>query len=201
MGLVVLLVMILYFVLLVGATIATYYIAKKHGWPARWRQLAATGTFLVIFLPVFWDWLPTVWLHSYYCEKYAGLSVYKTPEQWRLANPGVAETLVRLRPAQQVGYGNTYYFQLNQRFRWELSNSSVGFFLVQHTERLVDGSTGEVLVRFLDFSTGLGSLSPTEFRDYKFWMTRISCEPEGNRVARAKFNESRLMFQSLGSNQ
>jgi hypothetical protein len=110
MGLVVLLVILLYFALLVGATIATYYVGKKRGWPVRRCRLAATGAFLLIFLPVFWDWLPTVWLHSYYCDRYAGLAVYRTPEQWKEANPNVAQTLASRKLPPQVGEENHYYY-------------------------------------------------------------------------------------------
>src|ERR1035437_1593300 len=58
--------------------------AKRWGW----------GVALVMYLIPFWDWLPTVATHQFYCAKDAGFSIYKTPEQWKAENPGVIETLV-----------------------------------------------------------------------------------------------------------
>src|SRR5215470_13824712 len=149
MGLVVLFVILLYVAVLVVATILGYRFGARRGWSTRKRWLAAVAGFMLIFLPVFWDWLPTIWLHSYYCEKQAGLSVYRTPEQWMQANPGITETLIQFRPAPQVGDGDKYYLQLNQRLRWQIDNSRIYWlvaFVVQHRERVVDTNTGEVLV-------------------------------------------------------
>jgi len=42
---------------------------------------------------VFWDLIPTLAMHKYYCANEAGFWVYKTPEQWVKENPGVAKTL------------------------------------------------------------------------------------------------------------
>lgn len=51
------------------------------------------GAALVMWLIPFWDWLPTVAVHQYYCATEAGFWVYKTPEQWKLENPGVMDGL------------------------------------------------------------------------------------------------------------
>jgi hypothetical protein len=42
---------------------------------------------------VFWDLIPTFVTLEYYCMTESGYWVYKTPEQWKVENPGVAETL------------------------------------------------------------------------------------------------------------
>lgn len=197
MGLAFLLVILLYFALLIGATVGGYRFGKKRGWSVGRRRLAATGAFFVILMPVFWDWLPTVWLHSYYCEKYAGLSVYRTPDQWKQANLGIAETLVPQKPPVQVGHGDKYYRPLNQRFRLEIEDTEKLLWLREHQERVVDGKTGEILVRFVEFHTGQ-SRRFRSFRDYKAWMYRGSCEPEGQYVNRRKFGELSQAFENLG---
>ncbi|MDR3213236.1 MAG: hypothetical protein LBT71_04865 [Azoarcus sp.] len=53
--------------------------AKRWGW----------GAALVMYLIPFWDWLPTVAVHQYYCATEAGVWVYKTFDQWRQDNPNV----------------------------------------------------------------------------------------------------------------
>src|ERR1017187_2359067 len=58
--------------------------AKRWGW----------GAALVMYLIPFWDWIPTVATHQFYCAKDAGFWIYKTPEQWKTENPGVMEILV-----------------------------------------------------------------------------------------------------------
>ncbi len=64
--------------------------ARKHKRrPWVWGGLAA----LVMYNLVFWDWIPTIAMHKYYCATQAGFWVYKTPEQWARENPGVLETL------------------------------------------------------------------------------------------------------------
>jgi len=57
---------------------------KKWGW----------GAALVMYLIPFWDWIPTVATHQFYCAKDAGFWVYKTLDQWKAENPGVMEGLV-----------------------------------------------------------------------------------------------------------
>ncbi|MEQ1531676.1 MAG: hypothetical protein ABL925_20380, partial [Methylococcales bacterium] len=54
---------------------------KRRAW--LWGGLAA----FVMYNLVFWDWLPTVAAHKYYCATEAGFWVYKTPEQWKAENP------------------------------------------------------------------------------------------------------------------
>lgn len=64
--------------------------AKKRGrkgWV--WGGVAA----LFIYHLAFWDLIPKLVLHNYYCFTESGYSVYKTPKQWMQENPGVMETL------------------------------------------------------------------------------------------------------------
>lgn len=72
--------------------------AKRHGrrgWV--WGGVAA----LAMYNLMFWDLIPTLLIHNYYCASEAGFWVYKTPEQWVKENPGVLETL-------SVGLPNEY---------------------------------------------------------------------------------------------
>lgn len=115
--------------------------AKRWGW----------GTAFVMYSIVFWDWIPTVALHQFYCLKDSGFWVYKTLDQWKAENPGVMETLVANKKA--VIIQNAYV--LNQRFNWVVEQEP--FFPLNHMMRneqqVVDSQTGDVLARYVDFST------------------------------------------------
>ena len=197
MGLAVLLVILAYAAVLIGAPIVGYKLAAKHGWPASRRRLAAVFCFLLIFLPMFWDWLPTIWLHSYYCEKYSGLTVSKTPEQWQLANPGAAQTITRAKEPLVVGEWPKLSSRLNGRFRVDSESIEKALWLREREERIVDEVTGEVLVRFIDFSTGQQRARRLgEFRDIKLWMRRDSCQ--GDFQQHREFSVLRQAFANLG---
>ncbi len=187
-----------YLIVLILLTCLTYQWVAKRGSPRGKRRLIATVGFLVVFLVMFWDWLPTVWLHSYYCDKYAGLTVYKTLEQWKQENPGIAETMVRQKPPLLVGTGDKHYFQLNQRFRWEIEYTEKVLWLGHYENRVVDSKTGEVLARYIDFSTGQSGHNLGSFRDFKPWMYRQSCAPLGRSVDGDRFGEIRIAYETLG---
>lgn len=176
MGLVILLFVLAYLAVLIGAPMLAYGLAARRGWQKSRRRLVAVVPFLVIFLPMFWDWLPTIWLHSYYCDKYSGLTVNKTPEQWKQANPGVAETLVRLQKPLQVGAWPKYSRALNQRLRLDIEAREMALWLRESERRVVDEKTGETLARLVDFSTGQSVRRFDHFRDIKIWMHRESCD-------------------------
>jgi hypothetical protein len=201
MGLVILFFIALYVAVLVATTVLPYRFGLKQGWTRRKRRLAAAVGFLLIFLPMFWDWIPTVWLHSYYCEKYGDLTINKTPEQWKLENPDVATTLVRQKPPLQVGAGDKYYFQLSQRFRWEIEYTDKLLGIGQREDRVVDGKTGEVMARNIDFWTVHSVRSIQTFRDVKIWMNRNSCQTEGKMVNAKRFSRIEADYASLGEQQ
>lgn len=196
MSLIILFVICLYLAVLIGATILGYRYGNKRAWSRGKRWAGAAVGFLIISLPVFWDWLPTVWLHDYYCDKYGGLVVSKTPEKWGQENPGMFDTSTSQKNSPQISTPTGYYYDLNQRIRWEIRHEEIPFWLRRNETRLTDTKTGEILARYIDFSTGQSGNSINEFRDAKIWMKRFSCEPEGKMVRREEFNEITSKFQS-----
>jgi hypothetical protein len=174
-----------------------YRLAARRGWKTSRRWLVAVLTFLVIFLPIFWDWLPTVWLHSYYCGKYSGITVNKTPAQWKEANPGVAETIARPKEPVQVGAWPRYSIKLNERFRLETEAREKALSLRESEKRVVDDKTGEVLVRLIDFSTGRSVRRFDYFRDVKIWMHRDSCEENDEHKRQKQFSALSEAFGNL----
>jgi hypothetical protein len=165
------------------------------------KRGAAAALGLVTFLALFWDWLPTVWLHAHYCEKYGGLTIHKTPEQWKQENPDAMKTLGVQSSSRQVGTNGNYYYDLNPRVRWETSNEATRFWLRKSETRLTDSKTNQVIASLIDFSTGQASgrlEGARAFRDIKFWMYRNSCEQDGHMVGRKEFNSLSSAFQNLG---
>jgi len=149
--------MAIFLLLLVAATAWGYRHAAKKGLPHGQRWLWAAGGFSLVYLPVLWDWLPTVAIHQYYCAKDSGFWIYKTVELWSKENPGVMAKLVsdkRLPPGTaQTPYGPANF--LNQRFLLQ-ANEEQFFpinYMIRREDRLIDGKSGEVLALHRDFST------------------------------------------------
>ena len=149
--------------------------AKTHGRsPRLWGFLAG----LAMYSLIFWDLIPAFALWGYECATRAGFTQYKTLEQWKRENPGVAETLVpELKPPWQK-QGNRQRVPLNQRFAWDTITTWHPFHIREREERIVDVKTGEVLARYVDFDTDIAALGSgtRNLRDYKFWLMRRSCE-------------------------
>ena len=134
--------------------------AKRWGW----------GAVLVMYLIPFWDWIPTVATHQFYCAKDSGFWVYKTLDQWKAENPGVMETLIATKGAPSA---NGAYI-LNQRFNWAIKKTAPLLFNVWRWEQqVVDSKTNEILARYIDFSTGNGNIGGEP--PIKFWLQSEHC--------------------------
>lgn len=176
MGFVIVVAMGLYLLLSIGVVAWAVNYAKKHNKSAkRWGWSAALGMYLLVF----WDWIPTVLIHKYYCATEAGFWEYKTPEQWKVETPRVMETLVvnKGAPSKREGnmesYTDTYF--LNQRINWVVKRH--GKFLFNrwlHEQSVVDAKTGEVLAKYVDFSTS--QISPQAgWNGWKMWLAQEHC--------------------------
>lgn len=134
--------------------------AKGWGW----------GAALVMYLIPFWDWIPTVATHQFYCVKDAGFWVYKTPEQWKIENPAVAETLVATKDAPSVNGA----YMLNQRFNRAVKRTGPLLFnRWQWEQQVVDSKSNEILARYVDFSTGNGNIGGEP--PVRFWLQSEHC--------------------------
>lgn len=119
MGLMILGAFVVYLLVSIWVTKKTASWAKANNKkPWLWGGLAA----FVMYNLVFWDWIPTLAMHKYYCATQAGFWVYKTPEQWKAENPGKLEMMVfnKGAPSEREGnmesYTDTYF--TSQRFNW-----------------------------------------------------------------------------------
>jgi len=164
-----------------GVMVLAAYIAKIFGGsPIKWALLALPALFALIV----WDYYPTRWAHQYYCEKEAGFWIYKTFDQWVRENPGVIETLVRIKGVSSQGErfdngrGHTTTYRLNARFSWVVTQQDISMFLpiIRSEEQVKDMQRNEVLARYIDFGTGnsvkhtVGPPGPL-----KFWLTSFNC--------------------------
>ena len=176
MGLVVFAVMGAYLLISVGVTVWAVRYAKKHEKNAK---LWGFGAAFIMYNLVFWDWLPTVVAHKYYCSTEAGFWVYKTVDQWKAENPGVMETLVQA-DSHFISEKNISLYVLNNRFKWVMKDSSVFFLpLFQHEELIVDVKDGDVLARYLDYSSGYSNAYVTGnggLTGMKFWLVDQHCD-------------------------
>lgn len=176
MGFVIFVAMGLYLLISLGVVAWAISHAKKSSKSViRW----SFGAALVMYLIPFWDWIPTVVAHKYYCEKEAGFWVYKTLDQWKAENPGGIETLVAnkgspsTRQGDMENYTDTYF--LNQRFNWIVKHN--GRFLFnrwRHEQEVVDTKTNEVLARYVDFSTSQ-ERQQAGWNGWKFWLASRNC--------------------------
>lgn len=187
MGFVIVIVGALYLLISIGTVAWAVSHARKHGKSLkRWGWGAA----LVMYLIPFWDWIPTVAVHQYYCATESGFWVYKTLEQWKAENPGVTLVLNNknsITQKQKDGY--TEVHPINQRFNWVVENYYVVpiLNLAKKKETLVDSETKNVLSQYVDFSSGYGNFATHNnygLNGFKFWLTHETCTSGGgNRIS------------------
>jgi hypothetical protein len=203
-GLIVLVVASVYLALLVWATRAAYRWGKKRGLSAGKCWAAAAGGFLAVYLPVFWDYVPTLLAYKYYCEKEAGFWVYKTVEQWKKENPGIAETLTWSNVGARVVDPKTrvQIIRLNERFVERLVQHSTPLLPVMKSEyTVVDEKSNEVVARQIVIGAGYGNMMlGGDWHGLKFWLQMDSCFGQGIQGMHA-FNPVRESFKQMGVQQ
>lgn len=174
-GLVIIPAMLLYLLISVAVVLLAIRYARKSGRSAkRWGWVAA----LVMYLIPFWDWLPTAATHQYYCAKDAGFWVYKTLDQWKAENLGVAERLHFRLEASHTPYGELYV--LNERFAVETRRKKTISILPTTIteERLVDVGNGSILAKAVHVGSYVNP-AVDGLLGYKFWLGPKPCVPQG----------------------
>jgi len=167
-----------YLLISVGVVKWAISYARKNGKSVkRWGWGAA----FVMYSIVFWDWIPTVAVHQYYCAKDSGFWVYKTLDQWKAENPGVMEGLVYNKAIPYTQTQDGIATVLNQRFihlyRYE------GPFLLNRWRietEIRDSKNGEVIAREIGFSTSQ-ERRQAGWTGWKFWLDSERCHIENHR--------------------
>ncbi len=193
MGLIMLMFLAVYVLISIWVVRRVKTYARANGKSVtRWGWGAALGMYMLVF----WDWIPTVVAHKYYCSTEAGFWVYKTPEQWKAENPGVMETLLENKNTSTSREGGMNNFvdtnNLNQRMNNILRKSGPYFINQWRWEQeIVDTKTDEVLARYLDFSTGNGNIGGEQ--PFRFWLQSKGCSGE-SAVNNSQFYNFRHQF-------
>jgi hypothetical protein len=168
---------------------------------------------LTVFLAgaglLFWDWLPMEISYKNGCEKKAGLTQYKTLEEWQAKNPGVWETLTpqpweRSEPTPIKG-GYWTKRQLNERFSEISYIIKRRFSIVENQIDIIDMKTGEQMAVYVDFYTDFPfGETKLDSRLLRFWMVKGNCsaanEPLGwqkPRELRDRLDMERRRFNTL----
>ncbi len=170
---------------------------KKNNKNKLWVWVAA----LIMYNIIFWDLVPVYALHAYKCSKEGGFIGCKTFQEWRQQNPGVAETLTPITKNNFITINNITRSQLNRRFVSTTKTTRLWYILQKKYNRIVDNKTGEVLVKYVDFYTGLSNpvlTSKTRLRDFKIWMNIKSCEQPGNKANKKEFSDYKYRIKYNG---
>lgn len=161
MGLVILGVLVVYLIVSIWVTKKAVSWAKANNKkPWVWGGLAA----FVMYNLVFWDLIPTLVMHKYYCDTQTGFWVYKTPEQWMRENPrmkegvGSQEQITADRKVDKLENGFRETVSVNQRTKIKYIFTVVSaipiFDLSKHEEALLDSSKNFVLAKRVFFAAG-----------------------------------------------
>jgi hypothetical protein len=151
-GLMVLIAILFYLALCVGAVYLTYRLTKNFSWPITWILM------IIVFIgyntPVASIVIPPIMAMDENCQ-YAGLWVYKTPDKWVRENPGVAETLIR--ESEQIDHQlnettSQRIYHLNQRFDWVIEvSTTVTKDVHREIQTIVDRKTNDIMAKHIDY--------------------------------------------------
>lgn len=168
-----------YLAIAIGVAVAATKWAKKYGRrPWVWGSLAA----FVMYNLVFWDWIPTLVAHKYYCDKEAALTIYKTPEQWKKENPGVVEKLKPFLVPRVVNLPMGNVSQVNDRFGNLFLKESTGKLPIRrHRDIIIDVNTHEIVAMDIDFRRGNALMAIGGAGSWKFWLHADSCYADSER--------------------
>ena len=165
--------------------------ALKGGSDASTASVWGIVGVLMLSLPITWDAIPTWIAFQYYARAHAGITVFKTLDQWKKENPGVAETLEPYgffkdkRSKFQVIAPEKYRYPMSARFAYDEWTNPLFLSVRARRHEIVDTKTGEVLISYSQIVSGnsgglatggggwwafwLINQTDTEWRDYKIY--------------------------------
>lgn len=158
------------------------------GWA--WRQgrklnrsvaiACAALAFLSLYLPVFWDFIPTIIAHRYYCAKDAGIVVKMAPEQWLQQHASeIAELRIDpLKPPAEFGRFSTsdgwdsWYTNKAAVRQQRIVNLNLAMPFSRIEQRVVDARSGAILASHTDYHAGISFASG----GLKLWNYMPTCD-------------------------
>lgn len=205
MGLMVLGALIIYLLVSIWVTKKAANWAKANNKrPWVWGGLAA----FVMYNLVFWDLIPTLVMHKYYCETQAGFWVYKTPEQWMKENPNMKEGVEYSEQTTDMktektpkGYMMTSF--LNRR-SYVMSKSTYESTLplldiTKVEDSLIDTKKNELLVKTISFKSGSVGGAPNSISDFRFWIGHYPCDGKNGNVSKDIWLNALNKFTNFGA--
>ena len=165
----------LYFLLTILAVYWGYRFAKRKyqkGW------LGGVVAFLLMYHLVFWDFIPVLIMHKYYCSTQAGYWVYKTPEEWVEEHPEVwGQDWSDSIQWKRESLSDTYRYQ---RTRANISNDIYYEYekdlyyshaIISTQNKIYDSKSNEILAKMIDYETGSPGLysSGSHIKGYSIW--------------------------------
>lgn len=193
LGLAFIFIFLIYLLVSVGVIAFSVRVAREKD-IAGWKFGVPAA--LVMYLIVFWDHIPTLIAHKYYCEKEAGFFVYKTLEEWKKENPGVVETLTY---EDEVNYrieGSKTIYYMNERFDSVTTRIPVFLSVKKRKYQVIDKLKNDVLAEYIDYASGGGFQNANTLTDYKLWLVNKTCDI--GRKNRTQFNRYRRMITNIG---
>jgi hypothetical protein len=180
-----------YLAVSIGVTILAVRWAKNRGRrPWVWGGLVA----LIMYHLVFWDYLPTLITFKYLVHTRSGFWVYKTPEQWKVENPRVVETLTwSNNRTDYYDYPNARIgFKLNERIAWITIDNRTSVVPVNAKENIIiDVDNNDILVRTVFISSGYLNGQ----QQFKFWTVHHQLPSQKNKK---KIIEIKKEYRELG---
>ncbi|PAT38254.1 hypothetical protein [Vandammella animalimorsus] len=152
---------------------------------------------LVMWLPVLWDAPLQEMKYRKLCREEAGLTVFKTPEQWDQEHGGLLKTLTPVEGvvSTTLSKGHSRYF-LNERFAFDSVSTPIGYRLIERRKEVVDLINGEVMIRFVDFDAGPLHHIPSFGR---IWLNKPSCRDNKEIPRSSEILSMRSKFSSMES--
>jgi len=140
----------------------------------------ATLAFLSLYLPVFWDFIPTIIAHRYYCAKDAGTVIGTDPEQWINQHSNeIAELRIDpLNRPQEFEYFTTqdgwegWYPNKAVMRRHRIQHVGWAIVVQRLETQIVDLRTHAILASQVDYQTGRSFASGS----YKVWNYSPTCD-------------------------
>lgn len=178
----------------------SFYVVRYSVKAARKRNIKSwkfgVPAALFMYLIVFWDHIPTLILHKYYCATETGFWVYKSPDQW-LDETGVSVNEivpVESLPRYRLENGGTGY-HLNSRFSEEIWPIKRLFLPITVRQAVIlDKKTNAVMVKSVTVSSGYGGLGSGGISGLKAWVGSDTCYSKRAREL-GKYNK---LFRDIG---
>lgn len=154
----------------------------------------ASSGLLLSLLPVLWAVVPTVLAHRHFCATDAGFRERITPELWAKQNPDLivrlqGRDLVRSSKTSRTADGFDRSMDFDGARAWDSRVTTArqwSIDVLRLETRIVDTSSGTVLVESVDYQTG-------SREHIAFWLTRQSCFDQGASPADELIQYSRHM--------